>query len=146
MKRNLVDYREVKRVELDGRSFRSKAEAQMYLYLKQLKKLGEVKDLRCEQRVQLLPGGRGESVDYYADFVVFDTKLGCDVWIEVKGFETDKWKIKKKLWKHFGPGTLRIYKLGWNKLQLDEEIESKGGRIVYGDAGASSGDTPDFWR
>jgi hypothetical protein len=31
------------------------------------------------------------------------------VWAEAKGFETDPWKMKK-LWKHYGPGKLEIYK------------------------------------
>ena len=124
-KNNTVDYRKVERVELDGRSFRSKAEAQMYLHLKALEQAGEIENIRCESRVTLLPGPRNMKVDYYADFVVFDKHHGQDIWVEVKGFETDKWKIKLKLWRHFGPGTLRLYKVGWNKLEMVEEIEPR---------------------
>jgi hypothetical protein len=120
-----VDYRKVERVELDGRSFRSKAESQLYLYLKALEQSGEIRELECEQKVTLLPGARNERIEYYADFVCFDLKLNEKVWVECKGFETDKWKMKLKLWRHFGPGLLRIYKVGWNRLDLFEEVYPK---------------------
>lgn len=127
---NMVDYRKVQKVELDGRSFGSKAEAQGYLYLKSLEQAGEIQNIRCQVKIELLPGARGERVDYYVDFVVFDVATGVDHYIEVKGFETDKWKMKKKLWKHFGPGLLKIYKVGWGKLALDEEITPKASDFV----------------
>lgn len=124
-KKNMVNYRQVKKVELDGRSFGSKAESQAYLWLKDLEKLGEITNIRHQVRIELLPGARNERVDYIVDFVVFDVALCMDIYIEVKGFETDKWKIKLKLWRHFGPGILRVYKVGWGKLGLDEEIHPK---------------------
>lgn len=123
--RNRVDYRQVKRIELDGRSFRSKAEVQMYTDLKARETKGEVSNIRCEVKITLLPGARNERIDYYLDFVVFDEILKHDRYIEVKGFETDKWKMKVKLWRHFGPGVLEVWKVGWNSLQLAEEIPSK---------------------
>lgn len=128
--RNFVDYREVKTVELDGRSFRSKAEAQFYLYLKSLEQNKEIANIRCEVKVNLLPGKRNERVDYYVDFVVTELPSNEDVYCEVKGFETDKWKIKLKLWRHFGPGRLKIYKVGWNKLELFEEVIPSGEKIL----------------
>jgi hypothetical protein len=50
------------------------------------------------------------------------TRGGKEVWAECKGFETAIWRIKKRLWKFYGPGTLEIYKV--NKLgpYLDEEV------------------------
>lgn len=126
MNRNYVDYRKVQRVELDGHSFRSKAEMQMYLYLKSLAQAGEIASkIGHEVKVTLLDGPRNMRIDYYADFAVQDLKLGEMVWIEVKGFETDTWKMKLKLWRHFGPGLLRLYRVDWNRLVLDEEVIPK---------------------
>jgi len=125
MRRGLIDYRNVKRVELDGRSFQSKGEAQGYLWLKADEQAGNISNIRCQTQVALLDGPQNMRVIYRPDFVVFDHKLQCDVWIEIKGFETDVWKIKLKLWRHFGPGRLRIYKVGWGKLVFDEEVIPK---------------------
>lgn len=121
-KSNFVDYRKVKKVELDGKTFGSKAEAQGYLYLKALEQHGEIQNIRTQVKIELLPGARNERVDYYVDFVVYDVASKEDQYIEIKGFETDKWKMKLKLWRHFGPGKLKVYKVAWNSLGLAEEV------------------------
>ena len=35
---------------------------------------------------------------------------GVRVFEEVKGFETEGWRIKRALWKVYGPGELRVMK------------------------------------
>jgi hypothetical protein len=48
--------------------------------------------------------------------------LSKEVWVEFKGFETAVWKIKKRLWKHYGPGILRVYKGNEKTIALVEEV------------------------
>lgn len=121
-KGNFVDYRQVKKIELDGRSFDSKAESQMYIYLKSLEKSGEVKNIRCQVTLVLLSGPQNMRVTWRVDFVVFDVKINCDVAVEFKGYEDASYKLKLKIFRHTGTMPLRIYKGGWNKLVLAEEV------------------------
>lgn len=84
--------------EIDGIRFDSKAEAGRYLTLKALKASGNILWF-SRQPSFLLPGG----VRYMPDFLVCDA-AGL-IWVEdVKGVETEAFKIKKKLWKDAFPG------------------------------------------
>jgi hypothetical protein len=51
-----------------------------------------------------------------------DLKSGEFVWAEAKGFETDPWKIKRKLWQYYGPGKLEIYKGSAKSFKLYETV------------------------
>ena len=78
-------------VELDGIKFPSRKEGRFYEDLKLLVKAGEV--IGFFRQVPLhLPG----NVVYRMDFLVFYADGTCKG-IEVKGYETQEWKIKKKL-------------------------------------------------
>lgn len=46
---------------------------------------------------------------YKPDFKCFDSKEGISFYVEAKGFETAVWKIKKRLWREYGPARLEIY-------------------------------------
>ena len=84
--------------EIDGIRFDSKAEAGRYLTLKALKASGNILWF-SRQPSFLLPGG----VRYMPDFLVCDA-AGL-IWVEdVKGVETEAFKIKKKLWEDAFPG------------------------------------------
>lgn len=119
---NFVQYNQVKKQELDGRTFDSKAEAQCYVWLKQLEVAGEITDIRHQVPVVLLDGPVKMRRTYKVDFAIKDVKSGEDIYIEVKGWETDRWKANLLLWRHLGPGVLRIYKVGWNRLDMIEEV------------------------
>lgn len=84
--------------EIDDIRFDSKAEAGRYLTLKALKASGNILWF-SRQPSFLLPGG----VRYMPDFLVCDA-AGL-IWVEdVKGVETEAFKIKKKLWENAFPG------------------------------------------
>ena len=84
--------------EIDGIRFDSKAEAGRYLTLKALKASGNILWF-SRQPSFLLPGG----VRYMPDFLVCGA-AGL-IWVEdVKGVETEAFKIKKKLWEDAFPG------------------------------------------
>lgn len=79
------------RSEHDGIKFQSKKEGAYYQKLKLLQKSGEV--LGFFRQVPIfLPG----NVRYVMDFFVFYSDGTCEG-IEVKGFETETWKAKKRM-------------------------------------------------
>jgi hypothetical protein len=80
-----------KPVEQNGRRYASKAEARYAQGLEWRKRAGEVVGW-LEQIPLHLPGG----VVYRLDFLVFESD-GTVRAVEVKGFETPQWKIKKRL-------------------------------------------------
>jgi hypothetical protein len=75
---------------VDGIRFGSKREANYYRELMLLKKAGEVVGFFMQVPIRL-PGG----IIYRMDFLVFYEDGTCKG-IEVKGYETPEWKIKKK--------------------------------------------------
>ena len=84
-------YNNVK-TEVDGHKFDSKAEARRYAELKLLADADEILGFGLQPSF-VLPGG----IRYMPDFIV----CGKDgkVWVEdVKGFETQVFRQKKKLW------------------------------------------------
>jgi len=119
---NTVDYRKVKKQEYDGRTFDSKAELQMYLYLKAAEGAGDITGIEHQVSVELLPGPRGMQRKFRVDFSAVELKTGSRIYYEVKGFQTDRWQANLMLWRHFGPGKLIIVRVGWGKLYFDEEV------------------------
>jgi len=97
---NTSKYRSQK-CEYEGKKFDSKKEMLRYIYLSQLEKAGEIKDLRCQVRFELLPSQRIEGkvverpVYYIADFVY--TQNGEEVVEDTKGMRTREYVIKRKL-------------------------------------------------
>lgn len=97
-------YNNVKTV-LDGMTFDSKAEARRYAELKLMQRSGELMTVGCQPSFVVAPGIR-----YVADFIVVDRD--GHVWVEdVKGVETQAFKLKAKLFRSAYPGIeLRVVK------------------------------------
>jgi len=97
-------YRNIK-TDVDGITFDSKAEARRYSELKMLADADEIMGFGLQPSF-VLPGG----IRYRPDFIV----CGNDgtVWLEdVKGVETQEFKLKKKLWdSHYTWLELRVIK------------------------------------
>ncbi len=104
-----------KRCQYGNSTFDSQGEATCYLYLLAKQQQGEIKILGRQEKVYLTDA----KILYKADFVVFDVKRQTKIYVEYKGFETTDWKLKKRLWRYYGPGVLQIYK---GKVHLEEEI------------------------
>ena len=79
------------KVEVDGIKFDSKKEADFYNELKLRLSAGDIKGF-CRQAEFIL----ANNTRYKADFIVFNNDGTSDV-IDVKGFKTDVYKLKKKL-------------------------------------------------
>lgn len=93
------------KVTVDGITFDSKKEAQRYTELKMLQKSGVISNLTLQPEFVLIPafkknGKAYRKTVYKADFSYFDHDIGKTVVEDVKGFKTDVYKLKKKLFEH----------------------------------------------
>lgn len=85
-------------VELDGHRFASKAEARRYQELKLMERAGEIAELQLQPRFKLMVGEH-HVCTYVGDFHYLDVKAGVYKTEDVKGFQTDAFRIKAKLMK-----------------------------------------------
>lgn len=90
---------------LDNILFASKMEMKRYQQLKLLEKAGEIQDLTLQPKFELLPAFEKNGVhflpiNYVGDFSYYDVKTKKRVCEDVKGVETELFKIKRKLF-HF---------------------------------------------
>lgn len=102
---------------INGIQFDSIMESQFYLYLLKLQKEREIKSFERQKTFELQPsfktkeGKTVRAITYVADFVVTD-KSGTTSAVDVKGVETDTFKIKKKLFQYKYPD-IRFLCLRW---------------------------------
>jgi len=85
----------------NGRSYDSKKEAEYAAELDWLKKAGQIKTITPQFKISLDINGI-HIANYYMDFKV-ELADGTIEMHEVKGFETDIWKLKWKLAKALHP-------------------------------------------
>jgi hypothetical protein len=95
-------YRAIK-TQVDGYTFASKREAERYMGLRQLQRVGEITDLKLQVPFELIPSvticqKKMKPVTYIADFTY--TENGKMVVEDCKGFVTKEYRIKRKLMKH----------------------------------------------
>lgn len=95
-----------KTVTVEGIKFDSKKEAKRYAELKLLERAGEIENLELQPEYELQPKFRKDGVTYRAikyraDFRYKDH--GKVVVEDVKGFKTDVYKLKKKLFEYRYP-------------------------------------------
>lgn len=109
------------RVKHAGYSFASQLECAVFNFLLLREKAGEIQDIQCQDHIYLTDA----RICYIPDFKFTDVKTKNFVWAEAKGFETDVWKIKKRLWEFYGPGNLEIYKGNAKKINLKEVVIPK---------------------
>ncbi len=114
-----------KRTKHAGYSFASKMEASRFTELELLKRAGEISEIQVQAQVVLTEA----SIIYKPDFKITYPD-GHVEWEEVKGFETDAWKIKKRLWRFYGPGILKIFMGQGGRLFLAETIEGRGNKWI----------------
>ena len=86
---------------IDGHRFDSKREADYYQELLIRKRAGDIKDFELQPEFILQDPLKREgktirAIKYRADFLIFHTDGRTEI-IDVKGFETAEFKLKKKL-------------------------------------------------
>lgn len=118
------------RTVIDGISFPSRTEAELYSYLNTLKANGLICDLQMQVKVEpevCQSCGVRAAPSVKVDFKFTEPKRFGDevrwvpVWAEGKGIATDRWNAFLAWWRHSGPGTLRIYNFN-KRLKLIEEV------------------------
>lgn len=97
-----------KKTMIDGIIFDSKREANRYCELKLLEKAGKIKDLKLQHQFLLQPpfkknGKTIRAITYVADFVYFDLERMRNVVEDVKGYKTDVYQLKKKIFEYIYP-------------------------------------------
>lgn len=107
------------KVVVDGITFDSKKEAKAYEKLKVLEGAGAIRDLRLQVPYELIPAVydtktrikhlktkdkvetvqymKQRPVKYVADFVFFDVEEERERVVDVKGFRTKEYELKKKM-------------------------------------------------
>lgn len=112
-----TDFRKKKKViSHHGYSFASKMERDLFDYLKLLEKAKEISNIKLQVSVYLTEA----RILYKPDFSY--EKENETIYAEMKGFETAVWRIKRRLWKHYGPGILEVYKTNRSGVYLHETI------------------------
>lgn len=107
-------YNNIKTV-VDGVEFDSIKEAEYYQKLKILKRIGEIKDFGLQPRYELQPTFKKNevthrSITYIADFIITNNDGTTDI-IDIKGVETQVFKIKQKLFEYKYPDlSLKVIK------------------------------------
>lgn len=107
-----------KKTELDGIKFDSKFEAEHYASLKLLERAGVIQNLKLQPRFLLqegfkYQGHRERKIEYVADFQY--ERDGKTIVEDAKGFKTDIYKLKRKLF---------LYKYG-DKVEFKEVLNEK---------------------
>ena len=88
---------------VDGITFDSQKEASYWQELKLRERAGEVTGIQRQVKIELIPKTKLYRACYYvADFMFTDRKTGKTVFVDVKGMQTDVYRLKKKLlyWRH----------------------------------------------
>jgi len=96
-----------KKAIVDGITFDSYKEANIYDVLKYQEIAGEITDLKLQPRFELQPafeknGKHYRKIEYVADFQYKDD-TGKVYVIDAKGFRTDVYRLKKKLFEYRYP-------------------------------------------
>ena len=104
-----------RKVEIDGLTFDSKAEALYYSELKLRQRAGEIQSFKLQPRYRLLDGfekhgKKHRPIDYVADFEVHHKDGSIEV-VDIKGYKTDVFRIKEKMFNKKYPHKLTILKL-----------------------------------
>lgn len=111
-----------KKVDHAGYRFDSKLEAALFDHLKLRERAGEIKDIQAQDTIYLTAA----RIMYKPDFKYRNLATGEDEWAEAKGFETTDYRIKRRLWIHYGPGKLHVFNGSHAHLRLKETIIPKG--------------------
>lgn len=106
-----------KATEVDGIRFDSRAEAARYGILKLWQMAGIISGLELQPKFKLTKA----AISYRADFI-YTRDNGQRVVEDVKGVETDRFRMIKKLWQFYGPYTLIVTKKSGSGFVVKEAI------------------------
>lgn len=122
-RRNKYGGSQREKIEHHGHWFDSRLEKALFDLLALRERAGEIRDLAHQPGTVFLSEAR---IQYRPDFRFTNCTTGEVEYAESKGFPNDKWPIKKKLWKAYGPGKLEIWMGTASNIKLVETISPKG--------------------
>lgn len=108
-------------VKTNGRA--SKLENAVFEILKKREASGEISDIKEQQPVVLQGGKRITRITWKIDFSFIETKTNSLAYAEAKGFATDVYKLKLKMFRANPPAPLEIWKGSYSRPVLAERIE-----------------------
>lgn len=79
----------------NGNTYHSKKEAEYAAELDSRKRAKDIKNWRKQEKIELYAYGK-LICNYYIDFVI-EHNDGTEEYVEVKGFETEVWRLKWKM-------------------------------------------------
>ena len=102
---NMVRKYHNKKVEYDSYTFDSIKEKNYYIKLKLLEKAGKIKELELQKEYELQPSFKlnnktSRKITYRSDFTYKTTEDDKLHVVDVKGFRTDVYRLKKKLFEY----------------------------------------------
>lgn len=113
------------RVKLAGFTFDSGLERDLYLQDLDKMNRGEFANIKVKDLVILIPGLLKERISLNVDYKITNPDNSV-FWQESKGFPTEAWSLKRRLWIKFGPGPLEVWmRSGKKGLYLAETIFPK---------------------
>jgi len=94
-----------RKVSFDGYTFDSVKEKNYYINLKLLQKAGKIKELELQKEFELQPsyrlnGKTNRKIVYRADFTYKTTEDDKLHVVDVKGYRTDVYRLKKKVFEY----------------------------------------------
>lgn len=100
-----------KKVVFNNIKFDSKKEQKRYAELLLLEKANKIKNLKLQFKFVLIPsyeinGRKVKGLSYIADFFYYDVEKEKHIVEDVKGYRTEVYKIKKKLFEYFYQGEI----------------------------------------
>ena len=111
-----------KRVEYDHHSFASQLEAALYKWLKLREQNGEIRDIKAQEAIYLTDA----RIMFKPDFSYVENDTNLKIFAEAKGMETSDYRIKRRLWKAYGPAPLQVYKGSAKNFKLFETVVPGG--------------------
>lgn len=105
-----------------GHAHRSKLESAVCAMIGLREKAGEIELIKAESHVYLTKA----RICYIPDFECLDLRTGKPLYVEAKGYSNDRFPIIKKLWAHYGPAPLEIWRGTASRPFLDEIIQGGG--------------------
>ncbi len=110
-----------KRTEIRGEAvgFPSRGEADAFQYFKKLEAIGVISALRRYPTVRLTAA----EISYKPDWEYLDVGTGERRMVDFKGVETERFRLIKRLWKHYAEHPLEVWR--GNPPQLSETIKPK---------------------
>lgn len=110
-----------KKVKFNGLTFDSIGEYEYYLHLKTVLKINNIE---VHPKTFL----SNAKISYSPDFLFYENDK--KIYVDFKGFQTPVFRLKRKLWQHYGDGILRLVKKTRSGFILVEEIDPINKTIV----------------